>query len=113
MENVTFSEVWVWLAAVFSGFILLSNVAEKVVKIWKAAKAPDDQQNGRIGKLEERMDHVEACLDNDNKRLENMGEDNRIIQRSLLALLDHGIDGNNIEQMRHAKEELQNHLINR
>lgn len=31
----------------------------------------------------------------------------------LLALLDHGIDGNNIEQMQHAKEELQNHLINR
>ena len=25
----------------------------------------------------------------------------------------HGIDGNNIDQMQHAKEELQNHLINR
>ncbi len=27
--------------------------------------------------------------------------------------LDHGIDGNNMEQMQHAKETLQNHLINR
>ena len=32
---------------------------------------------------------------------------------ALLALLDHGIDGNNISQMQEAKTALQNHLINR
>ena len=37
----------------------------------------------------------------------------RIKKIKVSALLDHGIDGNNIDQMQHAKEELQNHLINR
>ena len=32
---------------------------------------------------------------------------------ALLALLDHGIDGNNIEQMKQAKEDLQRHLVER
>jgi len=49
----------------------------------------------------------------DKKRLDSLDEGNRATQRALLALLDHGIDGNNIEQMQHAKEALQNHLINR
>lgn len=110
---VTFSEVWVWLAAVFSGFILLSNVVERVVKIWKTAKAPNDAQDKRLGNLESRMTHVEECLDKDKKHLDTLDEGNRVTQRALLALLDHALDGNNVEQMRSAKEELRNHLINR
>ena len=56
---------------------------------------------------------VDGKLDRDNNRLESIEEGNRATQRALLALLDHGIDGNNIKQMQDAKETLQNHLINR
>ena len=91
----------------------LGSAGEKIVKIWRAAKAPNDQQDDRLEKLEARMDKVENMLGNDNKRFENMDSSNRVTQQALLALLDHGIDGNNIEQMQHAKEALQTHLINR
>lgn len=113
MENLTPAEIWAAVLAVVSGFLLLANAAEKIVKAWKAAKAPNDHQNERLDALETWRKEVDSKLTADNNRLGDIDDGNRVTQRALLALLDHGIDGNNIEQMQHAKEELQNHLINR
>ena len=113
MENITPGEFWAWLLAVALAITTLSTAAEKIIKAWKAAKAPNDQQNERLDALEEWRREVDRKLIRDNDRLIDIEKGDRATQRALLALLDHGIDGNNIEQMQHAKEELQNHLINR
>lgn len=105
--------LWTIILAGASAIVLLSNAAEKLVKAWKAAKAPNDIQNERLDALEDWKRTVDSKLNKDNERLESIEEGNRATARALLALLDHGIDGNNIKQMQDAKESLQNHLINR
>lgn len=105
--------IWTTVLAVASAVVLLSNAAEKIVKAWKVAKAPNDQQNERLDALEEWRKTVDGKLNKDNERLSSIEEGNRATARALLALLDHGIDGNNIKQMQDAKELLQDHLINR
>lgn len=112
MENLTPSIIWAVVLAASSAVVLLSNAAEKIVKAWKAAKAPNVHQDERLDALEAWRKEVDRKLTADNDRLGTIDDGNRVTQRALLALLDHGIDGNNIEQMQHAKEELQNHLIN-
>jgi hypothetical protein len=113
MDNVTPYAIWTFILAVASAIVLLSNAVEKIVKTVKAAKAPNEKQDQRISALETWKKTVDGKLDRDNCRLESIEEGNRATQRALLALLDHGIDGNNIKQMQDAKETLQNHLINR
>lgn len=113
MGDLTITEVWTALLAAASAFLLLSNAAEKIIKAIQTAKAPNLQQDNRLHELEAWKDTVEVRLCKDNDRLEGIEEGNRVSQRALLALLNHGIDGNNIEQMQHAKDLLQNHLINR
>ncbi len=113
MGNLTPAELWTGVLAAASAIVLLSNAAEKIGKAVQAAKAPNAQLAGRVTDLEDWRTGVDAKLDNDKKRLDVIDAGNRATQRAILALLDHGIDGNNIEQMQHAKEELQNHLINR
>lgn len=49
----------------------------------------------------------------DKNRLDEIENGNRVTQMAILALLDHGIDGNNLEQMKQAKEDLQRHLVER
>ena len=105
--------LWTYILAGASALVLLSNAAEKIIKAVKAAKAPNVQQNERLDELEEWRKEVDRKLNSDKAALAAIAEDNRVTQRALLALLDHGIDGNNIEQMQQAKMELQNHLINR
>ena len=113
MEHLTTAEVWAAVLAVASAIVLLSNAAEKIAKAVQAAKAPNARQDERLKALEDWQKKVDASLAKDLDRFKAMEDGERVTQRALLALLDHGIDGNNIEQMRNAKEELQNHLINR
>lgn len=110
---MNFNEIWPAILAVASAIVLLSQAAEKIGKAIQAAKAPNTQQNERLDKLERHMEEVDTYLARDKERLNNIEDGNRATQRAILALLDHGIDGNNIKQMQDAKEALQNHLINR
>lgn len=113
MENITPSQIWTAVAFIFSAIILTANAFEKIVSAVKAAKAPNIQQNERLDKLEEWKKEVDKMLVQDVNRFDAIEAGNRVTQRAILALLDHGIDGNNVKQMQDAKEELQNHLINR
>lgn len=106
-------DLWTLLLASASAIVLLSNAIEKIIKAVKTAKAPVEQQDKRIEDLEKRMEAVEKGQIKNADHLNAVDDSNRVTQLALLALLDHGIDGNNIDQMRHAKEELQTHLINR
>ncbi len=113
MENMTPEAVWALILAGASALVLLANAGEKIVKIVKAAKAPNQAQNARLDNLENWQEGVDRKLKNDNKRLEAIESGDRVSQRALLALLSHGIDGNNTKQMQDARDELQSHLINR
>ena len=113
MENITPAQIWATVLAAASAFVLLSNAAEKIVKAWKAAKAPNAHQNERLDALEKWREEVDRKLNHDNDRLKDIETGTRAIMHAILALLDHGIDGNNIKQMQDAKTELQEHLINR
>lgn len=99
--------------AAASAIVLLANAAEKIGKAVAAAKAPNLNQDKRLAELERRMTDAEKRLDSGEHHFDAIDASNRVTQLALLALLDHGIDGNNTEQMQHAKEELQTHLINR
>lgn len=113
METLFTAEVWAGILAVASAIVLMSSAAEKIGKAVQAARAPSIQLGGRLEELEQRMTAAEKKLDKDKEHFDAIDASNRVTQVALLALLDHGIDGNNIDQMQHAKEELQTHLINR
>ena len=113
MENLTTAAIWTVVLAVASAIVLLSNAIEKIIKAVQAAKAPNAKQDERLKALEDWREEVDGKLNRDNEKFESLDCGNRVTQRALLALLDHGIDGNNIEQMQRAREELHNHLINR
>lgn len=117
MENLTPGEIVVLvigglLAA--AGFVNTVGAAvERIAKAVNAAKAPQATQDDRLDALEKWREEVDRRLDKGSQHFSTLDEGSRVTQLALLALLDHGIDGNNITQMQHAKEELQKHLINR
>ena len=117
MENLTPGMIVALVIAglmALAGFInTVGSALEKVAKAVKAAKAPNTEQDKRLYDLEEWRKEVDRRLDKGSQHFSTLDDGSRVTQLALLALLDHGIDGNNIQQMQHAKEELQNHLINR
>ena len=117
MENLTHRGIVVLVIGgllALAGFINTVGAAvEKVAKAVKAAKAPNVEQNDRLDALEKWREDVDRQMVKSEQHFRSLDDGNRVTQLALLALLDHGLDGNNITQMQHAKEELQNHLINR
>ena len=90
----------------------IGSAVEKIVKVVKAAKAPEQQQNAEIEEIKSRLDKVEKKLDNDKIQIADAKECNHVLTKGMLALLEHGINGNNIDQMRDAKNGVEAYLIN-
>lgn len=117
MENLTPGQIAVIVIgavlAVAGAVNTIGSAVEKLFKIWRAAKAPNNVQNDRLDALEEWRVEVDRKQTRDNNQLKALQCGLHAIYRANLALLDHGLDGNNIEQMKSAKEELLNQLIDK
>ena len=52
-------------------------------------------------------------LDNDNKRLKEVEDSNKMILQCLLVIINHDITSNGYEELDKARDELQEFLINK
>ena len=105
-------DMWPTVLAAASAIVLISNAIEKIVKAVKVAKAPEQRQNDEIKSIKTRLDKIEKEILLDEKQLKDARECNHVITKGVLALLDHGINGNNIDQMKEARQDVEMYLIN-
>lgn len=104
MEKVV---LWIGLA------LTTLNIIDRIFLIKDRASAPHKEHEQRLNCLEEEVRGIKAKLSNNNERIENLEKGGRVLLKSMGALLNHGIDGNNIEEMRVCREEVNDYLIGR
>lgn len=104
MENILFA---------CSAIITVCSAITAAVAVGKLAKAPRENLDNRLADIERRLSKHDELLDKDKTKIDTIEEGNRVTQKALLALLAHGIDGNSVEAMQDARDELQKYLINR
>lgn len=112
MGTITLAQGWAWLLAAASAFLLICNAAERIVAVVKMAKAPEAEQEKEIRQLKADVADIKEKLKSDKAELDDSKKANHITQEALLALLEHGLNGNNVEQMTKAKDKLHDYLIN-
>ena len=129
--TVTFTVHQIWLAvlAIAGGIVSLSAAGTVIGKWIAGVKKPsqDIQKNSRdlkelketvadmklkLGELMQWKVKADGLFANDKARLDRIDAGQRVEQQGILALLDHGLDGNNVAQTEKAKIALQEHLIN-
>jgi hypothetical protein len=97
------------IAGILAGcaaIITISGAISVLIKVYNNYRNPDKQRDEAI-KLHEEY------LENDKRKIEQLEEGNRITMQALLALMSHAINGNDIDKLKEAKEELQDYLIKR
>lgn len=99
------------ILAVSGAISTVGGAIEKIAKAVRVVKAPEEAQNGEIEKVKVRLDKLEISLKKDEGKIEASKECNRVLTKGMLALLEHGINGNNIDQMRDAKKDVEAYLI--
>ena len=104
---------WQFIQALSAGIITLGGAGAIFVGLYRWAKKPD------INRDEKLKGHDEK-LDNDNRRLNELekhqaenDEALQIIMKSMLALMTHAIDGNHTDELKRARDDMQEYLIRR
>lgn len=98
----------------YSGLALtFLNIIDRIFVYFTKAREPMRLVEQRLENVEKEMDSMKSKLCNDNTRIINLEEGGRVLLTCMGALLSHGIDGNNIEEMKKARKELNDYLINK
>ena len=77
-----------------------------VWKIVKELKKPNEDLKNTVAKHD-------LLLDNDNKRLKEIEDSNKMILQCLLVIINHDITGNGVDKLKKTRDELQEYLIQR
>lgn len=101
------------ILAVCAGISCIAAAVGWVIKGINAAKRPRAEIEKRIELCEKAIEEHNRFFLNDKRRLESIEDGNRVTQKAILALLSHGIDGNDVDAMRSARDELQDYLVGR
>lgn len=114
MENVTISlETVLWCL----GFIVTTGGAVKVVHSWfkPIKRIKEDVSNkadkSELEKLRKEFETLKDYQNEDHDRLKILERGNEAICKCVLAITDHELTGNGQEQLKRAKEQMQNYLI--
>lgn len=95
------------------GICTISAAIAMIIRVIAKATEPETIQNQRLDALEAQVKKFAEYLDRDNRRLNTLDEGNRVTQRALLALMSHAINGNDIDKLSKAKDDLESYLINK
>ena len=102
----TLTQLWQMFLAMCGSIATIAGAVAVIYTVYKKARQPDT-------KRDEMLERHSNLLDNDNKRLKELEDSNKIIMQSMLALMSHAIDGNHTEDLKEARDELQKYLIRR
>lgn len=115
-------EIFNVFLAICGAIITISAAAAIIIKIIGHFREPDKKQNDRITQLESdvkdirtRLAEGDKMFDEYSKHFEKIEDSvkktNKIIIESLQVLIEHGIDGNNIDGMKGVKKKIDNYLL--
>ncbi|MBQ9607108.1 MAG: hypothetical protein IJV16_08025 [Lachnospiraceae bacterium] len=115
-------DIWNIFLAVCGGIVAVSAAFAVVLKMINHFKAPDKKQNERISKLEDDVKRINDRLEDGNRHFEthdlqmkeleaSMKKQNRLVIESLKILIEHDIDGNNIDGLKQMNHKIDKFLL--
>lgn len=102
-------EWWGWVVSVLGAIILLANGIKAIRELLTPATAIAE----KVEKLDKRDKEYAAKFEEINAALGKQEQTNQAVLKALVAIVNHEIDGNGIEGLKKARDELSNSIIER
>lgn len=127
----TLNDAIAWVIAVCGGIAGIGAAVTVLIKFNTFLKKPNHDQDVKIKEIEEKTvkltgevdalkdmmskkeDHYMELFKRDKDHLEMVDNNMNMLLRGTFALLGHGLNGNNVDQMQSAFDDIQNYLFNR
>lgn len=129
--NFTLSQLLVGIISVCGGITGIAAAITVVIKFDAFLKKPNHEQDVKIKELEEKTaklsgevdalkdmtskkeDHYMELFKRDKDHLDLLDNNINMLLRGTFALLGHDLNGNNVDQMQKAFDDIQGYLFNR
>ena len=108
---ITPMQIWQAILIICGGIITIGGALAIVNKWIKRVKKPSTDIKNDIEEIKKTIDNHEDYFKNDKEDIEEIKKGQQIMFKSHLALISHALDGNDIEQLKSVKGELQSFLI--
>lgn len=96
-----------------SWVISIGGAGAIFVGLYRWFKKPDVNRDEKIKEHDDKLDNDFRELKELKKRQEETDKAMQILMKSMLALMSHSIDGDHIEELKMARDDMQNYLIRR
>lgn len=121
-------EAFIWVCGTIVAVSAAANVIFKIRDHFRRPGLNQDaaiaETRSMIAETNKRMDSFQETVNdkfedydryfkNDKIKIESIEEGNRYMQKAMLALLSHNLDGNNTDQMTKARDALHDYLIDK
>lgn len=100
-----------WLVTALSLLLTILNIINMATTLKSKADKPLTDLITRIECVERQLEEVKRNRKVVDERLEDVETTSKVLLKGVSALLGHSIDGNNIEEMRSARTELNEYLF--
>lgn len=99
------------LLAVITAINLIMSLANNVRRERDVLTAPDMERDRRISDLEHTVEEIKRYMSRDDERIKELEEGNKLMQKMLVALGRHSIDGNHTDELKKASDELNDFIF--
>jgi len=115
-------DLWNVFLAICGAITATAAAFVVILKVVDYFRKPNRDQNIRITKLEERVDLIDERLEDGNKHFEthdtqmkdlesSMKKSNRLVIESLKVLIEHDVDGDNVESLKQMNHRIDKYLL--
>lgn len=106
-------EIWKGIQVFCAGVMAIGSAGTIFVGLYRWFKKPDMNRDEKIKEHDDKLDNDFRDIKELKKRQEETDEAMQILMKSMLALMSHSIDGDHIEELKIARDDMQNYLIRR
>lgn len=106
-------QLWDFIQIGCAGVMTIGGAGAIFVALYRWAKKPDINRDEKLNRHDEMLANDKRRIDEHEKRLDESEEADTVLMRAILALMNHAIDGDHIEELVTAKEDLHDFLFNR
>lgn len=98
----------------YGGLLLtILNIIDRSTILKERTEKPRKELEERVDSLDNRIAEIENKLKNYDYRVIQLEDGVKVLLRSMSALLSHSIEGNNLEEMKDARDDLNEYLISK
>ena len=105
MEDLTVIQIrdFAIVAVAIMGFLVLLGNLIRTFKEWR--KPGVDEAEWKRG--------IDSTVKDNSERIESLEEGNKVICKALMAMMSHEINGNSIDKLQRAYDQMNEYLIDR